>query len=443
MNARIRHEIALASKGIAPIAQGFLDRLRRLVNHPDASCVRPRGNHQTTRASRVGRLGTNAVKIIQLTTVHPRGDIRIAVKQCATLATAFPGEVELVVADGLGTENSDFLPVIDLGSIGSSRLTRPFKGFFRAIRHLRSRRFGILHFHDPELIPVGLVAKAMGFRVIYDVHEDVPRQLKGRDDIVVGLRQVLAFCAGVSEWIAARFLDEIVCATPSIASRFPAKKTTIVQNFPIVAELTAVEAVPYAERRQRFVYIGCITRMRGVWEMVEAVRGPKSESRLELSLAGPFSPKLLHQEIESLPEEANTTYHGLLGRSQVADLLATARAGLVIFHEAPNHVNGQPNKLFEYMSVGLPVIASDFPLWREFVAGAECGLLVDPRDPRAIREAMDWIVENPEEAEAMGRRGQRAVESRLNWKHEAERLISLYRRIYSRDSQSNASERDK
>ena len=114
----------------------------------------------------------------------------------------------------------------------------------------------------------------------------------------------------------------------------------------------------------------------------------------------------------------------------MAEPLAAARAGLVVLHDTPNHINSQPIKLFEYMSVGLPVIASAFPIWREFVESTESGLLVDPTNPQAIREVMRWILDHPEESEAMGRRGRRAVESRLNWEHEARKLISLYRQIY-------------
>lgn len=376
-------------------------------------------------------MSANTGKIIQLTTVHPRNDIRIAVKQCATLATAFPDDVELLVADGLGAGEYGNVAITDLGSVGPSRLTRPFKGFFRVVKFLLSNRPRVLHFHDPELIPVGLVAKIMGVRVIYDVHEDVPRQIMGRDTMGVGVRYILAFCAGITEWVAARVLDAIVCATPSIASRFPAKKTTLVQNFPIVAELAAAEQISYVDRPHRFVYVGGITQLRGASEMVAAASANGSNSRIELCLAGSFKPKSLQQEIMQSIGAGNTTYHGLLDRAQVAELLGSARAGLVLFHEAPNHVNAQPNKLFEYMSAGLPVIASDFPLWRELIEGIGSGLLVDPKNPKAISEAMHWILEHPEEAEAMGLRGKETVESRLNWAHEANNLIALYQRLFT------------
>lgn len=113
----------------------------------------------------------------------------------------------------------------------------------------------------------------------------------------------------------------------------------------------------------------------------------------------------------------------------MAELLTQARAGLVLFHPLPNHIDAQQNKMFEYMSAGLPVIASDFPLWRRIIDGNGCGLLVDTLNPKAIAETMRWIMTHPAEAEAMGRHGRQALENSYNWDVEATKLTSLYNKL--------------
>lgn len=369
--------------------------------------------------------------LIHFTTVHPRGDTRIRVKEVASLAKRLDTVIALFVQDGNGSETdaSNNIQVVDTGTPPKGRLARMTLGAWRIWCAVKAARPTVAHFHDPELIPVGLALKVSGIKIVYDVHEDVPRQILGKHWIPRWARRPVSWAMASIEWIAARVFDAIVPATPKIAERFPAQKTVVVQNFPILDELVRAEEVPYVDRLRHFAYVGGVTRIRGAQEMVDALDCIDRGGDVRLRVVGAFQPIGLQTEIEALSGWSYIEFLGWANRAQVAELLGNVRAGLVLFHPLPNHIDAQPNKLFEYMSAGLPVIASDFPLWRRIVAGAGCGLLVDPMDPKAITEAMQWILDHPEEAEAMGRRGRLAVEETYNWEQESDKLLALYRQL--------------
>jgi glycosyltransferase involved in cell wall biosynthesis len=110
----------------------------------------------------------------------------------------------------------------------------------------------------------------------------------------------------------------------------------------------------------------------------------------------------------------------------VMQLLATAQVGIVVDHPIPNYIDGYSTKMFEYMLAGLPVVASNFPLWQEIIGEAGCGLMVDPHQPEEVAEAIAWLLTHPDEAQKMGDRGRHAVLERFNWTIEAEKLLGLY-----------------
>jgi glycosyltransferase involved in cell wall biosynthesis len=118
---------------------------------------------------------------------------------------------------------------------------------------------------------------------------------------------------------------------------------------------------------------------------------------------------------------------GQLSRHAVAEVLGQARVGLAVLLPVPKFVGGAlPVKLFEYMAAGIPSVVSDFQLWREIVEGADCGICVDPTDPAAVAAAINRLLDDPEEAERMGRNGRRSVEQRYNWQSERVKLLDLY-----------------
>ena len=318
--------------------------------------------------------------------------------------------------------------IIDIGSPPAGRLARMVLGIWRMSRAVFALKPEIVHFHDPELIPLGFVFKICGFKVVYDVHEDVPRDILTKFWLPSVIRRPISWTMSAIEWLAGWSFHAIVPAEPHIAARFPVQKTVLVQNYPILNELTESEPPDYKQRPPHFVYIGAISSTRSIREMVESLKYTGNKD-IKLQLAGRFGSSGLKQEIEALTSWKQVEFSGWVNRRQAAKILNNVRAGLVVLSPTPRLLTVYSTKMFEYMSVSLPVIASDFTICRQIIDNLGCGLLVDPSDPRAIANAMRWILNNPEEAEMMGQRGRKAVEEIYNWEHEGDKLINLYKKL--------------
>ena len=369
-----------------------------------------------------------ALRICHITTVHIERDIRIFVKECRSLA-AQGADVHLIVpGDGARYECVDAVHVHRLPP-PSGRLQRMSSTVASAAREALRLRADIYHFHDPELIPMGLLLRLVGRKVIYDVHEDFPATVFGKHYLPRWVQFPIHFASKAFERAAATCFSGMVAATPRIAAKFPAGKTTVVNNFPILEEFSAPADVAYRARPQNVVYVGGISEIRGIDLMLRAVAHTRAS---RLLLAGRLMPQSLLGKLESTPDWARVDFRGWVDRADVAALLDQARVGLVLLRPERNYVDSQPIKLFEYMASGLPVVASDFPYWRRFVRDSEfgpCGVLVDPADPVAAARAIDHLMEHPEEAQVMGSNGLRAVRERFNWSREFDRLVDFYRRI--------------
>lgn len=375
---------------------------------------------------------TNVNVIAHMTSVHPRNDSRIRLKEVASLARAFDCDVRLYVQDGLGDEiDAAGYRIIDTGP-RLRRLPRMITGGWRMYSAVSRARPSVVHFHDPELLPWALLIGLAGTKVVYDAHEDTPRQVQHNPRLPIWIRKVLPPFVALIEWLAVWFFSAVVAATPEIAKRFPRNKAVLVQNYPLIHEFDRSELARTVPRERAVAYIGGLTRARGVFTMVDAMER-LDDPTVSLRLAGEF---VIDDDQTAVSRSLGwkfVRYEGLLDRTGVSDLLSQVRAGLVTLYPIRNYIEARPVKLFEYMAAGLPVIASDFPRWREIVSESQCGLLVDPTDPEAIASAINWILEHPYEADAMGQRGREAVLTRYSWSPEEQKLIALYRDLLNRN----------
>lgn len=364
-------------------------------------------------------------RVTQLTSVHSPFDVRIFHKECRSLAR-LGFEVTLIVP----TTQGGVVEGVRIRGVPcpKRRLARMAITVWQVYRAALQCQADIYHFHDPELIPAGLLLRAQGKRVIYDVHEDLGRDIQSKYYVPVIFRGPLAWVTDRLENAACHYFTGLLTATQGIAQRFQRlnRRTLVLNNFPLLQELAPARHSPWAERAPSVAYAGGITPDRGIKEIVRAMHLLPETLPATLELAGAFDPESLRNEAVSLPGWERVNALGLLDRAGVARLLGSTRAGLVLFHPEPNNVSAQPNKLFEYMSAGIPVIASDFPLWRKIVAGSGSGLLVNPLNPPEIAGAIEYLLTHPTEAEQMGRRGREAVEKNYNWECEERKLLQFY-----------------
>lgn len=363
-----------------------------------------------------------ALRVVHLTSVHARGDTRIFVKQCRTLAQ-HDYRVALVVADGKGEAILDGISITDVGR-PEGRIDRMLHTTRKVYRRAVALDGDIYHLHDPELIPVGLRLKRLGKTVIFDAHEDVPKQLLSKPYLSAGARRVLSLAFSRFERSACARLDGIVAATPSIRDKFLLihPGTVDVNNYPLPSEFDA--AARWVDKAPEVCYVGGIGATRGIRELLRACALLRTPTRL--SLAGNFSETRLEAEMVAEPGWQRVERHGHLDRGGVRRVMARAVAGLVTLHPTSNYLESLPVKMFEYMAAGIPVIASGFPLWRAIIDGERCGLCVDPLDPQAIADAIDFLASHPEIAREMGENGRRAILANYNWAAQAARLIEFY-----------------
>lgn len=367
------------------------------------------------------------IKITHLTSAHPRYDTRIFLKMCTSLAKKDNYKISLIVADDKGDEIKNNINIVDVGANKGGRISRMTKVVNNVFNKAVELDSDIYHLHDPELISIGLKLKKIGKKVIFDAHEDLPKQILTKEYIHPFFRHSIAKIISLYEWYACRKFDFIITATKNIESKFLKfnNSSVHVANYPIVNELN--NNIQWANKNNEVCFLGWITKERGINELVKAL---EYTSNIKLNLIGEFADNNTLTEVKKNKGWSNVNAFGFLNRKEASQILGKSKIGIVTFLPTPNHIDAQPNKMFEYMSAGLPVIGSHFPLWKEVIEGNKCGICVNPNDPKSLATAITSIIENPEKAKEMGENGKQAILEKYNWYVEEKKLLSVYNQLH-------------
>ena len=239
------------------------------------------------------------LKVAHLSSAHPRYDTRIFLKMCCSLS-ANEYNVSLIISDNEGDEIKCGVHIYDVGLAKGGRLSRMTRTVNRVFLKAKSLDAEVYHLHDPELMFVGLRLKAMGKIVIFDSHEDLPKQILGKSYLNIVFRRPLSFLFYQLERIFYRWFDAVITATPAIRDKFLVinERSVDINNYPILGELGEVEgSINWPAKKSEVCYVGAAVEQRGVKELVQAI---ELSGKVRMNFAGTIPDTKFEVDIKSL-----------------------------------------------------------------------------------------------------------------------------------------------
>jgi len=374
----------------------------------------------------------NRTKVCILASVHSPFDGRIFHKEAKTLVKA--GYDVVLIAQHNKEEIVDGVRIVPLPK-PRNRFERITRVVWKLFRLALKEKGDVCHFHDPELIPIGLTLKLFDKKVIYDIHELVYFQIEDKYWLKFRIvKRLIQWTYLLFEKLSIKFFDQLILAEDGYKSYFIQryknfKRYTMIRNFPIVSLIESAKPLNDGMKQNPIViYAGGLSRTRGIKEIVQAMEFIRD--RAELWLLGKWENEKFEKECESLKGWKYTKYLGLKPLEEVYSYTKVADMGISILYPVKNYVTSLPVKAFEYMACSLPMIMSNFPYWKEIFG--ECALFANPYDPKDIAEKILYLLDNPDKAKKLGSEGRKLIEEKYIWEAEQKKLLDVYKKVLSK-----------
>ncbi|UFH55962.1 glycosyltransferase [Spirosoma sp. KNUC1025] len=367
------------------------------------------------------------IRVLHVSTAHQPQDPRIVFKQCQTLTELYDVFCAIPHASSSIAHNIHFIRLPYFRRvIYRILLTCPFI-LLRCI-WIRPK---LIHVYVPEFLPFAYVFRLLGAKVIYEVQENLHKKMHLK---TFNRGYLLEKTFRWFDYLAQRhfyliFTEHSYLDTyTSVKNRF-----VIIYNYPLLSFLDPF-CRPYQPNsiKPSFFYIGWLSFERAFDTLMSSLVQLKSKyPDFVLHLFGQrtFSQRELDQSSEFKAIRENLYFYGYTDQREAFPYAIQATAGLALLKPVGDYPDSYTTKLFEYMALGLPVITSNFPLYKNVVERHNCGFCVSPTDPAQITQALDFLIEHPEVGYAMGQRGRAAVETEYNWSSEAKKLLGFYESI--------------
>lgn len=371
-----------------------------------------------------------AVKVCHVTSVHQRYDTRIFHKECTSLAKA-GYDVTLLVADNKMPEVRNGVKIISADFKPKSRLDRIMHSTRVMFKYAMQVNAEVYHLHDPELLPIAKKLKQRGKKVIFDSHENYPAQIACKPYLPNIVRKPASHAYKAYETHILKYCDAVIvpCTFYGGINIFEGlcKRTVYISNAPKLDELYDCYKQENRKWNRAVCHVGSLTYERGITHLIKATY----IADVKLVLAGKFSPDGYQEELEKMPEYQCVDYRGFVDRNGIIDIFNEVSIGMATILNIGqyNIADNLATKVYEYMSLGLPVIISKYRYVDDVLSKYKFGVSVEPDNINAVANAIHYIIESLPIAKEMGNTGRLAVKEQFNWTIEERKLYELYASI--------------
>lgn len=365
--------------------------------------------------------------ICHISTAHHPTDDRIFYKECISLRK-YGFEVYFIVPSA-NEESVGDITIVPL-PIFKNRFKRIILGTYKTYQLAKRIDADIYHFHDPELIPLGLKLKLSGKKVIYDVHELVYHQIENK--------KWLGKMVTIIQWIYLQFekravkkLDGIILAEDGYKDYFHSRyliykpKFQVIRNYSILSMIDLTVPINLKDYRQKMIYMGGLSKVRGIKEIIQALELINNPP--VFLLFGRWEDPGYQSECMNLAGWKHVNYLGFRKLEEIYPYLKVSDLTIAMLYPIKNYLTSLPVKAFEYMAMGKPMVLSDFPYWKEIFGN--CAYFANPHNPSDIAEKIQVLLSNKSLRKELGENGRKAVEEKYSWESEEKNLFDLYNRV--------------
>lgn len=322
------------------------------------------------------------------------------------------------------------------------------KEYAHAIRHWfrlarivrREQGFDVIHgCNPPDLIwLLALRYRRSGVRYMFDHHDVCPELFEAKFNKKGLLHRVMLWWERITFALADVSIatNESFRAIAQSRGKMAAADVFVVRSAPRVEKFKPGPADPEIRAGVGTLigYVGVIGQQEGMDLLVEAAHHLIHElghQDVHFAIVG-FGPHLedVKRDVAAHGLEAYFTFTGALYDAALLKVLNSCDIGVAPDpRNAMNDISTM-NKVMEYMTLEMPSV--QFDLIEGKASAGEASLYAEPNDPKDFAAKIAWLIDNPKEGAAMGKRGRARVLEQLSWDHSVPHLLAAYDRIYAK-----------